>query len=287
MAGKPRSMRGRGRLGRGNRIFTGAAPLPEGGPLARARPDARHSAAASAPPPAAAAAAAAAQVSGGPPSPVGIIPPGPNPARSDGKSQPRPIIVKSSPHSPSVVQQAEIGNPIIICDGQALSAIPGAVLKQVPPMPPEAIPGPMKVAPHELSGRQHAPNMIPGIIDDGGLHILLPHMTGPGGGVMVGGFNWPPDPSPGRTMAASLGPGLLLAGGLELLLHAATVARTPMTRLVCTALIFGVPILCPGFSYPIRGCSARGRPRVVTALALRLVAEPGFRHDVSCDSPDS
>jgi hypothetical protein len=171
------------------------------------------------------------------------------------------------------VQQAAIGNPIIIRDGHALSAIPATVLKQVPPMPPEVIPGPMKVAPHELSGRQHAPNMTPGIIDVGGLHIVLPHMTGAGGGGMVFGFNWPPDPSPGRTKLASLIAGPALAGVPELLLHAATVARTPMTRLVCTTLIFGDRSFVRGSAIrsgvaPRAGATA-GRDRPCSAIGSR------------------
>jgi hypothetical protein len=90
-----------------------------------------------------------------------------------------------------------------------------------------------------LSERQHAPSVIPGIDAIGGLHVMLPHMTGPGGGGVVGGFRLCIDPSPvGSTMAASLGPELLLAGGELELLHAAATARRPTTKLICTTLIF-------------------------------------------------
>jgi hypothetical protein len=115
--------------------------------------------------------------------------------------------------------------------GQAGAGVPAEVLRQPAPLVGAVIPGNMNVAPHELSDRQQAASMIPIPPAGGGLHVMLPHMTGPGAIIMVGGFRLCIAPSPERTMPASLGPWLVADGLLELL-HAAAIARAPIAKVI-------------------------------------------------------
>src|ERR1019366_3785344 len=138
--------------------------------------------------PASGGAASPPQACGAPTAASPAEPAGASAASADSESPARPASDRSLPHTPLRAQQPASVNPMALCDGHAVSGVPGAVSKQTAPASksmPEASKAPAsnvaraaepKVAPQELSGKQHGDkgNSPP----DGALHVALPHMMG-------------------------------------------------------------------------------------------------------------